>query len=414
MKYVIIGNSTAAVGAVEGIRVNDKTSQITIISDEIYHTYSRPLISYLLEGKTDKEKMKYRGNDFYEKNNCTTMFGVKAEKIGKEEKTVLLSNGEAISYDKLLVATGSSPFVPRINGVETVEKCFTFMCLDDALALEKVLTKESRVLIIGAGLIGLKCAEGISGRVAHITVADLANRILPAVLDEEASAVVKTHIEKHNVTFKLGVTVKQANKNIALFSDDTVTEFDILVVAAGVRPNVKLISDIGGEVNRGIITDNKMQTSIKDIYAAGDCTVSYDISADAPKIIAILPNAYHQGFCAGMNMSGEEKELTNAFPMNAAGFFGLHIITAGTYDGEIFSCCNKNNYKKLSYKNDRLCGYIMIGNVDKAGIYTSLIRERTSLSSIDFKLICENPSLAAFSRKFRDEKLGGLQNDYRC
>jgi len=407
MKYVIIGNSTAAIGAVEGIRVIDKKSQITIITNEKHHTYSRPLISYLLEGKTDEERMKYRGNDFYVKNNCTTYFGVTAEKISNENKTVALSNGKTIEYDKLLVATGSSPFVPPIAGVETVKNCFTFMSLDDAKALEKALTPNSKVLIIGAGLIGLKCAEGISARVSKITVADLASRILPAVLDEEASELVKAHIEKQNVEFKLGVTVKEANKNIAIFSDGTQTEFDVLVVAAGVRPNTKLVSDIGGQVNRGIITDKKMQTTIADVYAAGDCTVSYDISATAPKIIAILPNAYHQGFTAGTNMAGGNKELTNAFPMNAVGFFGLHIITAGTYTGECFACCENKNYKKLFYHDNVLKGYIMIGNIDKAGIYTSLIREQTPLTSIDFELICKNPGLIAFSREFRDEKLGG-------
>lgn len=409
MRYVIIGNSTAAIGAVEGIRVKDKTGQITIISDEEYHTYSRPLISYYLEGKTDEEKMKYRPNDFYEKNSCKTIFGVKAEKINRKAKTVSLSNGATIEYDKLLIGTGSSPFIPPIAGIKTAAKLFTFMCLNDAKELQKVLNTNSKVLIIGAGLIGLKCAEGISKRVAHITVADLAGRILPAVLDEDASTVVKAHIEKQNIDFKLGVTVKEIKNNIAVFSDETVTEFDIIVIAAGVRPNVSLISDIGGEVNRGIVTDGKMQTSIEDIYAAGDCTVSYDISADTPKIIAILPNAYHQGFCAGLNMAGEKKEITNAFPMNAVGFFGLHIITAGTYDGECFSCCDKVNYKKLFYKDDRLVGYIMIGNVDKAGIYTFLIREKTPLSSMDFKLICEAPSLAAFSRGYRDENLGGIK-----
>ena len=165
MKYVVIGNSAGAIGCIEGIRQVDQEGSITLISKEPYHTYSRPLISYYLLGKTDEERMKYRPGDFYEKHNVQCRLGISAERIDPMKKEVFLEDGSSVGYDRLLVATGSNPMVVPIKGLETVEKKFTFMTLDDAKALEGELDRTKRVLIIGAGLIGLKCAEGICRRV---------------------------------------------------------------------------------------------------------------------------------------------------------------------------------------------------------------------------------------------------------
>ena len=179
------------------------------------------------------------------------------------------------------------------------------------------------------------------------------------------------------------------------------------MVAVGVRPNVNLAEEIGCEVNRGIITDEHGMTTLKDIYAAGDCTASYDITRNQNIILALLPNAYFKGETAGVNMAGGEKSYKNAMPMNSLGLFGLHMVTAGNYDGEEYIVENEDEYKKLVYKDNLLKGFIIIGNVDKAGIYTYLIREKVNLSDIDFDLIKDNPGLMAFSRDYRDSKLGG-------
>ena len=142
MNYVIIGNSAAGIGAVEGIRQIDKHGKITVITNEDHHTYSRPLISYLLLGKSTEETMKYRNDDFYSDNNCTLLKGVSAASINAKAKQVLLSDGTAIPYDKLLVAAGSSAFVPPFEGLETVEHKSTFMSLDDAVKLDKMLNED--------------------------------------------------------------------------------------------------------------------------------------------------------------------------------------------------------------------------------------------------------------------------------
>ena len=178
-------------------------------------------------------------------------------------------------------------------------------------------------------------------------------------------------------------------------------DFDILVTAVGVRPNTELVKEAGGLVRKGIVIDEYGRTSLPDVYAAGDCTESHDITVDENRILALLPAAYMQGECAGLHMAGGERPYDKAIPMNAAGFFGLHMITAGSYVGEGRVIPQKEGYKRLFFEDGVLKGYILIGNVERAGIYTSLIRERTPLSSIDFELIQEKPQLMAFSRKDR-------------
>ena len=406
MLYVIIGNSAAGIGAVEGIRQIDRQGEITIITDEPHHTYSRPLISYHLSGKVTREKMKYRGNSFYYDNNCTLLRDSKVTEICTEKKCVVLADGERIPYDKLLVATGSSPFVPPFEGLDTVEYKYTFMSMSDALSLNDAIDENKRVLIIGAGLIGLKCAEGIAGKAAQIKVIDLAPRILSSILDDEGASRVQAHLEGKGVEFRLSCGVKRFNGTTAITEDGGELEFDVLVIAVGVRPNTSLMKDIA-DIDRGIVVNSKSETGAADIYAAGDCTQTTDVSSGQNKIMALLPNAYMQGECAGINMAGGEKIFDKAIPMNSIGFFGLHMTTAGNYSGDIVAMDDKDYYKRFFYSENCLNGYILIGNVEKAGIYTSLIRERTPLDTIDFDLVCDRPGLMAFTKEERMIKLGG-------
>lgn len=406
MKYVIIGNSAAGIGAVEGIRQIDKHGEITVITDEVHHTYSRPLISYLLLGKVTEEKMKYRDDGFYSRNDCALLHAAAME-IDAGAKWVILADGSYVPYDKLLVAAGSLPFVPPMAGLDTVPEIYTFMSLGDARLLDAALSKQKRVLIIGAGLIGLKCAEGIFERAAHITVLDLAPGILSSILDEDGARLVQSHIESKGIDFRLSDSVKRFENHTAILSGGESLDFDVLVMAAGVRPNTSLLSGIAG-IDRGIVVNARSETTAPDIYAAGDCTQTLDVSSGQSKIMALLPNAYIQGECAGLNMAGGDKSFDSAIPMNAISFFGLHIITAGNYSGDVYARSEAGSYKRLFYSGNRLNGYILIGNIDKAGIYTSLVRERTPLDTIDFELICEKPGLMAFTKEDRMVKLGGM------
>ncbi len=407
MNYVIIGNSAAAVGTISGIREIDSTGKITVISDEKYHTYSRPLISYWLEGKVSDKNIYYRPADYYEKNGVETILGKRVMKIDAEKKNVMLEDGLSVPYDKLMAATGSKPFVPPMNGLEKTNY-HTFMSYDSVKAIRSELREGMKVLIIGAGLIGLKAAEALSAYNTETTVVDMAGRILPSILDERAAAKMQKHIESKGVRFILGTSADELFEHKAKLKNGEEVEFDMLIVAVGVRPNTELIADAGGKVERGIITDLTQKTTLDDIYAAGDCTVSRDASSDTEKILALLPNAYMQGEVAGRNMAGRENYYVNAIPMNAIGFFGLHIISAGSYDGEEYITETENTYKKLVFRDNRLVGYILMGEVARAGIYTSMIKERIDLGDVDLEMLKDKPQMMMFGKARREEKLGGI------
>lgn len=351
--------------------------------------------------------MLYRGKDFYKRNKVTPLLGKRAVKIDPKQKRVILEDDTALSYEKLMNATGSKPFVPPVEGLDTVKNAFTFMTLDSAREIRKKLKPGSRVLIIGAGLIGLKAAEAVAETAGELTVVDLADRILPSILDPEAGKIMQKHIEDKGTKIILGTSVERFTGNTALLKNGAEISFDLLITAVGVRPNTELIREAGGEVGKGIRTDQAQRTSLPDIYAAGDCTESHDLSTGTDRILALLPNAYMQGETAGKNMAGGEARYDKAIPMNAIGFYGLHIITAGSYDGDgDFTETNGENYKRLIFRGGKLVGYILMGDdIRRAGIYTSLIREQVPVNTVDSALLKEKPQLLLFGREARKNKL---------
>ena len=407
MRYVIIGGSAAAIGCIEGVRSVDKTGEIILITGETEWNYSRPLISYLLEGKTTRDKMWCRPDSFFTRNGVTVKAGVLATTLDAGDRTVRLSTGERLAYDRLLAATGSRPFVPPIPGLETVERTFCFQTLSDASALAEALRPESRVLILGAGLTGVKCAEGIRGLCAQIAIADLAPRVLPAVLDDTAAAMVQARMEEKGVRFYLNDSAAAFRGNTARLQSGTELEFDVLVTAVGVRPNTQLVADAGGAVDRGILVDGRCASTLPDVYAAGDCAQGYDAVSGEKRMLPLWPNAMLQGETAGINMAGGRADYTQGIALNASGVFGLHMVTAGSYEGESFTVQRDGSYKRLVTADGVLKGVIMVGDVSRAGIYTDLIRKKKPLSEIDFDLIRESPQLMAFSQKDRRVQLGG-------
>jgi len=411
MKYVIIGNGPAAVSCIEGIRSLDRDGRITVISKEAHPAYFRPLISYYLEGKSKAENISCRPGDFYEKNGCEIVTG-EAVGINKDQQTITLKSGDAIPYDKLCICTGSSPFVPPMQGLDTVEKKFTFLTIGDSYEIEKAINKDSRVLIIGAGLIGLKCAEGLRDRVQSVTVCDLAPRVLSSILDDECAAIVQEHLEANGISFSLADTAERFEGNVAFMKNGGAIPFDVLVLALGVRPNIGFFKEAGGECGRAIIVDDSMQTSIGNIYAAGDCAEQYDITFGAKRIMALLPNANLGGHTAGVNMAGGSALFDNAVPMNSIGFWGLHMMTAGTYandsNAKMIEEKGENSIKRFFIRDNKLIGFIIIGDVRSAGIYTNLIRTQTDLSYLDIDALIKNPNLLPFGEIYRRKTLGGV------
>jgi len=410
-QYVIIGNGVAAAGCIEGIRTKDHTSPITVISEENHPVYGRPLISYYLEGKTDPERMHYRNADFYERNGCKVLYGRKAVRISKRPKRILLDDKTELPWTTVCIAAGSGPFIPPMKGLDTVPEQYTFMTLDDAEKLRSALRPDSRVLIIGAGLIGLKCAEGILHLAGPITVCDLADRVLSSILDTECAARVQKHLEDQGLSFLLSDSADHFDGNTAYMKSGKTVPFDVLVLAVGVKAHTSLAAEAGCSLGRGILINDRMQTNVPGIYAAGDCSEGMDISLGTHRILAILPNAYMQGFAAGINMSGGENVFRKGIPMNSLGLMGMHIMTAGTcytkeQGGRCYEEISPETLKKLYQKDGYLTGFILMGQTERAGIYTSLIRDRIPLDEVDLEMLEKVATSAAFSPAARRQKFG--------
>ncbi|WP_026487409.1 NAD(P)/FAD-dependent oxidoreductase [Caldanaerobius polysaccharolyticus] len=418
MRYVIIGNSAAAVGAIESIRKYDKDNEIMVISEEPYHVYSRPLISYFLGNKVEKDRMIYREQDFYQKNKVTTVLGCKATKVDTRAKEVLLEDGKKVGFDRLLVATGGKPFIPSVKGLDK-ENIHTFVKMDDAIRLKESAKPGSKAVVVGGGLIGFKASEGLRDLGVDVTVVELADRVLSAILDVQGGLMVQKRLERFGIHVITQNTVEEVvgDRKVkgVILKDGKMLECDNLIIAIGVVPNKEVVEGTDVAVNRGIIVDRHMMTNIPGIYAAGDVAEAYDMLAQQNRVIPIWPNAYMQGEVAGANMAGCDMIYDGSFAMNSIGFEDVHMITAGVInppseDYEVLVKADEQNtvYKKLVLKDNRLVGFIEIGKIDRAGIYTNLIKEKVDVSSFKDKLLKDDFGYVDLPKKYRKQKMLGM------
>ena len=403
-KYLLIGGSIATEGAIEGILSVEKGADVTVLCGEKRPLYSRPLISYVLEKKTPDEGLYFRGKDYYEKKGVKAVYEI-ATAIDPVKKTVS-AGGKVYPYDELLVATGSKPFVPPIKGLEGVSKKHTFYTMDDMLGLRSDLEQGGKVLIIGAGLIGMKCAEGVKEYTDEIVIADMAPRPLPAATTPEAGAIVQDRLSGI-VDFRLNAALDHFEGNKAVFASGEEIAFDVLVLALGVRPQVGLLKEIGAEVNRGVIVNEKMQTTLPSVYAAGDLVESYEAVGGANRLLQLFPSAYLGGKIAGKNMAGEETEFLTDVPMNATKLFGVRITSAGLFTGEKTEITVGDDYRAIYTDGGKINGFILIGDSSRAGILTDFIRKRRSVEGLDVTKLLTDRDLSLYPETERKAAMGG-------
>lgn len=393
MRYVIIGNSYAAVGAVESIRELDQAGEIVIISDEPYRAYGRPLITYWIAGAVREDQMDYRPAAWYEKRRVQTKLGRKVTQVDPANRQVTLDDGERVAYDQLLVCTGGTPIVPPIEGVDA-KGVFTMTRFDDAKAL-KAWCEQAHVnagVIVGAGLIGLSVFKAAKGVKIKLALIELLDRVLGLALDHASSAMIEKRLAE------AGVDVRTSSGAEAILKDEQGRVKAVrlkggeeilcqtVVMAVGVRPNVGLLKDSGIKINRGVVVDERMRTSTADVYAAGDVSEAYDVINEKNQVIAILPLAYEQGRVAGWNMAGRDSLYPGGVPLNSLPIFDLPLMTMGITltdnqpDLDVRVHKADGVYRKLVFKGDRLVGAILVGDVAHGGILTSLIRSRLAVT----------------------------------
>jgi len=383
LHHVIIGNSAAAIGAVESIRAHSPRDQITVISEEGEHCYSRPLISELLAGHVTLERMRYRGPAFYEERGVKAILGRRVVALDRDVKAVTLDDGGYVPYDRLLLATGSEPVIPSIDGLEG-PGVHTFNSLADALALAKAAAGARRAVVVGGGLIGMKAAEALHHLGLRVTVVELAARILSSAFDQaagrimaERAAVAGVEIVTDNAAAAVQRRLGQVT-GLALV-DGSELPADLLVLAVGVRPRAGLAREAGLEVDRGILVDERMATSDGSIFAAGDVAQGPEMITGTRRVLPLWPIAHRQGRAAGMAMVGEPSGYAGGVSMNSITLFGLPAMSAGLLapepgDLELLAAGpDAGHYRKVIMREDRLVGALAVGQVDRFGILTGLL-----------------------------------------
>jgi NAD(P)H-nitrite reductase large subunit len=417
-KYVIIGGSAGGIGAVEAIREVDPVGELTLISEERFPQYSRPMISEYVSREAILETVKYRGDQFWKNNNIQALTGRTAVKIDFTKKQVELDGGDKVDFEKLLIATGGKPFVPKMEGGDK-DGVFTFTELSSAASLELKLENSRTAVVIGGGLIGVSATEALAKRGIKVTLVELKERILNLILDDKASEIAEKVVRDAGVTVITGQTVqrilgKQNDRDAVggvVMTDGTEIPCDLVVVAIGVVPRTELVKGTDVKVNRGIVVDMFMQTNIPDVYACGDVAEAHDFLLNGNRLLPLWPLAHLGGRVAGYNMAGKKAEYSGGTVMSSLKYFNLPVIAVGNtnpedsgdYEVLVEHQPEKTVYKKILLKNNVIVGFIFLGDIEKSGIMFHLMKNRVNVGEIKDKLLSEDFGLVTVPVSIRKE-----------
>ena len=413
-KYVIIGNSYAALFAVEAIRKTGAKETIVIISDEKEHTYSRAMLHEYVADMVGEDLIYLRDFDYYQKMSVIPLLGKKVSKIDSKTKKVYIGK-ENIGFEKLLIATGGVPFIPPvIKELNKFKNIFTFTRKRDADKMKSVLNSVKSVVILGAGLIGLQCAEGLAHTGKKVAVVELADDILPIALDDEAARIARQELLKQGIDIFTGDTISKINGSKGKINSVTLKSrkkipCQMVVIAVGVKPNIDFLTGACIKTDRGILVDSRMETNLNDIYAAGDCTQAVEILSGKTIPIPVIPIASVQGMIAGCNMAGKKKEYKGGLSLNALQFGGAQIISYGFIrdeaNGEVLKNLNEKDgiYKKVIIKDNKITGAVFVRAIERAGIFRYLIENKIDVGKYKEKLLKPDFNWAYVQNEIRDQ-----------
>lgn len=421
-KYVIVGGSAGGIGAIEAIREIDPVEGITVVSEEPFPQYSRPMIGDFLSGEVMIEKMKYRGDHFWEKNRVQSLTGRKVVGLNLIKKYIKLDGEEKIDFEKLLLATGGKPFTPKIEGIEK-NGVFTFTMLSDAERIATKIRSKRKAVVIGGGFIGVSVTEALTKQGVNVIIVELKNRILNLILDEVASRIIEKRIRKAGVTIVTNQTVKRIlgrhdNENVVggvVLTNGQEIPCDLVIFAIGVVPRTELVTRTKMKVNQGIVVDRFMRTSVPDVYACGDVAEAYDFILNENCLLPFWPVAYEGGRVAGYNMAGKKTEYSGGTTMSALECFDIPIIFIGIttpkeddgYETLVNYGPKSNLYKKIVLKNSSVVGMTFVGDIEKAGIIFNLMKNSVDVESFKQKLLSEDFGLVSLPENLRERLLLG-------
>ncbi len=380
MKHVIIGVGAAGITAAKTIRSLQPDAEILMVSEDI-HVHSRCMLHRYLSHERDEAGLSFIPDHFFDENNIQWISGEKVNRVIPEENRIRSASGRSISYDKLLIATGANSFIPPVGDFREAVNVFGLRHLSDAQKINAAAEEAERILIVGSGLVGMDAAYSFLELGKEVTVVEMADRILPIQLDETAGNAYRKLFEDHGCRFITGKsasgTVMNEEKCITSVSlnDGTEIPCDLIIVAAGVRAAIECVQGSQVKAERFIEVNDYMQTTVSNIFAAGD----------AAGLSGIWPNAQKQGQTAAYNMCGQPVKYVDRYAMkNTMNFYGLTTLSLGRgvadEGDEVIISEDSRNYRKAIIRNGCLDSILLQGRIDYAGIYQYLIKNKIDIT----------------------------------
>ncbi|MBB4197893.1 FAD-dependent oxidoreductase [Rhodoblastus sphagnicola] len=396
--YLVVGGSHAALEAVNAIRMCDADNNVTLLTRDRRPPYSPTALPYVVSGRASPEKLVLRTQDDFARQRVDYRAGAELARINPERKVAVLSDGAEIAFEKLLLATGASPAIPPIPGVETVPY-HVLRTMDDALRLKQAIAKARRAVVLGAGLVGMHAAEHLVEAGAEVAIVEMQEQVLGACFDAAAAAHIERAFVAHGARVLTGRRViglaRRGTATDVRLDDGQTLEADLLLVATGVKPNMDFLAGSGVARDRGILVDDAMRTNVKDIWAAGDCAQAKNFHGGGPVINAILPVAAEQGRIAGMAMAGDPglKPYPGSAPLNTYRFFGRHALAVGAGDvppgGAQRVRADDAGYLRVVIENGCLRGIFSVNHFFDAGVMRELILRRVPISDALDRLVAD-------------------------
>jgi NADPH-dependent 2,4-dienoyl-CoA reductase/sulfur reductase-like enzyme len=406
--HVILGAGPAGVIAAETIRKHAPGDTITLVGDEPDAPYSRMAIPYLLIGNIDERGTYLRKSDAHFDELCITQVKAKVTRVDSAGKTVHLDNGKSLSFDKLLIATGSHPVRPPIAGMDLpgVHPCWT---LEDARAIQALAQPGARVLQMGAGFIGCIIMESLAARGVKLSVVEMGDRMVPRMMGPVAGGMIRDWCEAKGVQVFTGTKVEAISQGaeqgllgklaaaVGLGSDDAsgalqvrlsngqTVEADLVISATGVRPAIGFLKDSGITCLQGVLTDEHLQTNVPGIYAAGDCAEAFDMVSGKTIVSAIQPNAAEQARVAALNMLGQKAVLKGVTQINVLDTLGLISTSFGNWEGvaggqsAVLTDKAAGRHLSLQFKDDVMVGCNSVGWTEHVGVMRGLVEGQVHL-----------------------------------
>ncbi len=389
MQHVIIGNGPTGLVAAETLRRLQPEAEIVLMGDEAEPPYSRMAIPYFLHGNIAEQGTYLRKDaDHYAKQRIR-LVQARVARVHPATRQIEFTDGKTQGYDRLLVATGSQPIRPDVPGMDlpNVHTCWT---LADARAIAEKAKPGSRVLQLGAGFIGCIIMEALAARGAKLTVVEMGDRMVPRMMTETAGGMIRRWVEKKGVAVHVNSAITAIEKQgdalaVKVSGGGTPMAADLVICAAGVRPNIEFLAGSGIEMGRGIRVDSGMRTSVPDIFAAGDVTEAAGFHSGQPELNAIQPNAADQARIAAHNMAGEASASQGSLAINVLDTLGLISTSFGHWqgNGDGVELVDEANFRYLSlqFEDDVLIGATSIGWTDHVGALRGLIQTRARLGA---------------------------------